>query len=159
MRCKEEFARFQICMEKHSNDYSLSEAEDENTLSDWENFVSKELSSLARQEFPEGLVPTVLYRERFGEVAFVDRLGHRSLLAGIVLKKKKKVNDNDNQTPTEVISAAAAPEMIGLGNMRHLAFWKTTGEDNDHIAIVAVYETDDGAFEVFEKIIDWETDK
>lgn len=133
-------------MEKHATDVNVTET-DEGSALEWERFVTEELSSLPRQKFPECLRPKLTQRQAFGEVGLIDSAGTRSLLAAMVVQKSQNIGDDDNQI--RVLSAAAAPGMMGKEKWRHLAFWKQPGDEN--VFLLAVYETDNGAVQVLEQ--------
>ena len=141
IKCRQEFARFEDCAEKHPSESTMNNEEQENIL-EWERFLTEELASIPALEFPGHLRPTVSRKKGLGEVSFVDNDGNRSLLAGLVVRTHVK-RDSDNQTG--VVAASAAPQMIETKQtLRSLIFWS-----EETVDILAVYEDEEGSVELF----------
>jgi hypothetical protein len=73
-----------------------------------------------------------------------DQVGDMVLLAAIIQR-------NDNQTTRQVISAAAASEMMEKDGFRSIAFLATS--DSVAVSVIVVYEQNDGRVEVFTQVI------
>jgi len=139
--CKNEFARFQECSDKHLMEDVGADVE-EGSASAWENFVEEELGSLHHQDFPVALEPHFLQQKSFIEISLVDDTNGGSLLAAIIQR-----GDND----THVIAAAATHLMMENDEGRRSLIFPTPTE-LDAIAVTAVYEKEDETFEVFKHI-------